>query len=425
MYRTRNKKLLHLLIWPGALLASSAIASQGTDVASQMSYYYNRTLDDCGPGRPLDLCSGLRLRGTDSMKGFEPWDPSPNSHKSGGVSMSFLRKDAKYQDLGLLKNNGFVLKPNDFIDPKYPTDKSGEMEINTLCFFPIDAWTDTRNDSGCTDNALTNDRVEQSCQAAGVNTAEAWVKDYRNVKNDHKKQCGFAIRDRTDDAQAFWQGMRAREMIKNDSDAIKTQTEIRVPAWDDGDDKKLPILAFIYTPRTKTSKEGLDKAQDDQRRYFEKTGKWVPVIRVDLPKTNNEDARFTYNKGDQSSKVSPPAVANDCERYIESATWVQRDDPYLKGKPWTLSITPTACGKKMTKEQQHAAYAELFSKYGNDPRWSPDNGSMYRQFVCHQEWSGEVDGKKVYARDKPAWNLEPARPFAEWSEVFKQGCNNY
>ncbi|SQF98660.1 putative halovibrin [Paucimonas lemoignei] len=417
MYCAQKTLIALSLTLPAVFIATPVSAGEGTDVAWLMNYYYSRTLDDCGEGRPLDQCSGLRIRGTDSMEAFEPWDPSPNSVKSGGVSMSFLRKDMKYEDLGLKKANGFVLKPNDFID-------EGEKEINTLCFFPLDAWTDTRNDGGCSDNYLTKDYLEKICQSAGINTAEQWLADYRRTKNNHQKECGFEIKDRPDDADAFWQGVRARRLIQNDAEAIRTQTEIRVPTWGQDEDAQLPILAFIYTPNPGLA-SGLEKARDDQKRYYLKTGKWVPVIRVDLPTSNAADARFTYNEGDQHRKAPTPTVENECKSYIASATWEQRDDPYIKGKPWSLRVTPTSCGRNMTKKQQDAAYAELFSKYGNDPRWKPDSGSMYRQFVCHLEWSGEDDGKKIYARNKSIWNLEPVRPTASWDEVLKEGCNPY
>ncbi|WP_426119185.1 DUF2599 domain-containing protein [Pseudomonas sp. DSP3-2-2] len=50
---------------------------------------------------------------------------------------------------------------------------------------------------------------------------------------------------------------------------------------------------------------------------------------------------------------------------------------------------------------------------------------MERQFTCQMEWSGDDNGKKIFTRDKPTWNIEPARPVASWDEVFKQGCNPY
>ncbi|RMR14092.1 DUF2599 domain-containing protein [Pseudomonas syringae group genomosp. 3] len=413
----RLKTILIALSLPALLAASSVHAGEGTDVAWLMSYYYNRTPTDCGAGRPLDQCSGLRLRGTDSGQAFEPWDPSPNSVKSGGVSMSFLRKDVKYKDLGLKKTNGFVLKPNDFIS-------QNENKISTLCFFPLDAWTDYRTNAGCSENSNTTNYVEKICQDAGVKTAEQWLADYRRVNNDHQKQCGFEIKDRADDAESFWQGVRARQMVQNDRDAMETQSEIRVPPWGAEEDAQLPVLAFIYTPNPGLP-SGLEKARGDQKRYFQKTGKWVPVIRADLPAANNVDARFTYNEGDQHRDAPPPKVDNECKSYIASATWLQRDDPFIKGQPWSLQVTPTECGRNMTKQQQAAAYAELFSKYGKDKQWNPDNGSMDQQLVCHLEWSGNDKGKKIYTRDKHFWNLEPARPAVSWDEVFKQGCNPY
>ena len=392
-------------------------AGSGSDTVWQMKYYYSRTPQDCGKERPLDQCSGLRMRGTDSMKSFEPWDPSPNSVASGGISMSFMRQDIKYEDLGLRKKNGFILKPNDFI-------ADSEKKISTLCFFPMDAWTDYRNEQGCGNNRNTPNYIERTCQGGGITNADQWLKEYRKVRNDHQKQCGFEIRDRKDAAEAYWQGVLARQKIKDDRDAIATQTEIRVPTWKDDEDAELPIMAFIYTPNNRASgTEGLREAKDDQQRYFAKTGKWVPVIRVDLPKSNTQEALFSYSDADQSTAI--PTVKNECKSYIESATWSRREDPNIKGAPWSLMIEPTACGRNMTKEQQPAAYAELFSKYGNSPNWNPDNGSMWQQFVCHLEWSGQINGTTVRTRDKETWNLEPVRPRASWDDVFKEGCNAY
>lgn len=416
MDRACIKPCFLIMALPAVFIFTEVHAGVGSDTVWQMRYYYNRTLEDCGAGRPLDQCSGLRMRGTDSMKSFEPWDPSPASVNSKGVSMSFTRQDIKYQDLGLRKNNGFVLKPNDFIS-------DSERKIDTLCFFPIDAWTDDRNDAGCSDNRTTVE-VEKSCQSMGVDSAAQWVENYKKVGFNHQKQCGFEIKGREDDAQAYWQGVRARQGIKDRYDTIQTQTEIRVPTWKDDEDAQLPILAFIYTPTDRVRDiKGLREAKDDQLRYYNKTSKWVPVVRVDLPRNNNQEAVFTYYDADQAAPI--PTVENNCKSYIENATWERREDPYLKGNPWSLMIKPTECGKKMNKAQQHAAYAELFSKYASDPRWQPDNGSMERQFVCHLEWSGDDRGKKIFARDKPTWNLEPSRPVASWDELFKQGCNPF
>lgn len=408
----RTRTVLHTsLSLPALLLASSiAWAGAGTDTAHLMNYYYSRTPNDCGAGRPAFECSGLLIRGTENSDKFNAWNPSPASQKSGGVSMSYLRKDAEYKDLGLLKSNGFVLKPNDFIEP-------GQRKTNVLCLFPIDAWTDDRSDAGCADNSTTTNRVEQICQNVNIKTAEEWLKDYRSVNSDHKRQCGFEIKDRPDDAYSFYQGIRARKMIREES--IWTQTEVRVETWPQNLDANLPIMAFIYTDAN-----GLAGARADQQKFFKASGKWLPVIKAKLPDNPAENARFTYNDADQS--VAEPKVENPCTHYIASAYWEDRYDPGIKKNAWSLVVKPTECGRKLTPAQTEAAYAELFNKYGSDPRWAPDNGSMRRQFVCHLTWTGtDSSGKAVSTRDKEVWNLEPFRPYVSHEESLKAGCNNF
>lgn len=411
MHTAKATALYAPLSLPALLLASNiAWAGLGTDTAHLMNYYYSRTVEDCGTGRPAFECSGLLIRGTENSDKFNAWNPSPASQKSGGVSMSYLRKDSEYQDLGLLKSNGFVLKPNDFIEP-------GQRETKVLCFYPIDAWTDFRTDAGCGDNSRTSNRVEQICQNANIKTAEEWLKDYRSVRSDHERQCGFEIKDRPDDAYSFYQGIRARQMIKDES--METQTEVRVETWPQNLDANLPIMAFIYTDA-----KGLAGARADQQKFFKATGKWLPVIKADLPRTSDQNARFTYNPADQS--VPEPKTANPCTSYIADATWLKRYDPGIQKDAWTLAVKPTDCGRKLTPAQTEAAYAELFNKYASDPRWTPDNGSMRRQFVCHLTWTGtDANGKPISTRDKPVWNLEPFRPYVTQEEALKAGCNAF
>lgn len=438
---------------PALLMTSTAHADEGSDVAWQLRYYYSRTLDDCGSDRPLIKCSGLRVRGTDSTSdAFVPWDPSPASISSGGVSFSFLRKDVNYQDLGLLKKNGYILKPDDLVDLENNERDKGqrkgpeEMTLDTLCFFPIDAWTDYRGEKGCGDNRNTKDKTEKVCQdnQPAITSSDKWVAEYlalggdRNKVDAHQRQCGFGIEDTDarkkgkDDAAGFWAGIQARRELeknaKTSEHTRKTQDEIRTPVWNKGQGKELPIFAFIYTPNDNagaTDAQAKALAQKDQRRYYKETRKWVPVIQVNLPKYTdvNSGTTFVYNEADQAVKA--PKADPECTSYIKSAKWERREDPNIPNNPYSLMITPTECGRKMTKPQQAAAYAELYAKYGTDKEWNPDNGSMYQQFVCHLEWSGTVEGKRVETRNKSTWNLEPVRPRASWDDVFKEACNPY
>jgi hypothetical protein len=103
-----------------------------------------------------------------------------------------------------------------------------------------------------------------------------------------------------------------------------------------------------------------------------------------------------------------------CSSYIQSASWIERDDPGTKRKEWTLSVTPTACGRAIASDQTDRAYQELVQKYSNDVQWKDnDKGGMRRQLVCHL----------VIAREKAEWNLEPFRPDVSQQAAVAAGCN--
>ena len=103
-----------------------------------------------------------------------------------------------------------------------------------------------------------------------------------------------------------------------------------------------------------------------------------------------------------------------CPTYIESASWTQRYDPGTGKNEWTLSVTPTTCGRAIGADKTDAAYRELVQKFNGDYQWKDnDGGGMRRQFVCHL----------VIARMKATWNLEPFRPNVTHDESLAAGCN--
>ena len=54
-------------------------------------------------------------------------------------------------------------------------------------------------------------------------------------------------------------------------------------------------------------------------------------------------------------------------------------------------------------------------------QYSVNGGSLRRQMVCHL--AAVYDGKPV--RNKPEWNLEPARPYVDQATAVAQYCNPY
>lgn len=112
------------------------INRSGQETADLMNSNYEKVVDNCGsPSRPAFLCSGILFRGTDPDTSYNSWDPSPASVKSGGVSFSYLRKDAKYSKLAYSYLNGFVFYPYSYA----PNGKNTNLDV--MCMFPIDAAT--------------------------------------------------------------------------------------------------------------------------------------------------------------------------------------------------------------------------------------------------------------------------------------------
>lgn len=302
---------------------------------------------------------------------------SPKSQASGGVSASYLRKDSKYRKLAYGLKSGFIFDTI-FGNPK------DHQDYAVLCSFPIDAATDDRNQAGCTDSRRTPGVVEKFCHEQG-NTAAG---------------------------PAFYQSIRAMATIADES--FTTQNELRLAKWEENPPKSPSILALFYTEDA-----GLEGARLNQLQWYKAVGQYLPVINMQLPQTRQQDASFAYDSKKQV--IQPITEKNSCERYVQSATWVERDDPGFGKKVMTLEVTPTDCGRQVKDGQTNNFFNELASDHYLDAGWkdNPDNrdsnvGSMRRQLVCHFN----------IARNKPEWNLEPSRPYTSNEDSIAKGCNN-
>lgn len=372
-------------------------AGPGQDATELMKYYYYHTVKDCGEGRPAYLCSGLMLRGTQHSSEFFVWNPSPTSVKNGGVSFSYLRDDAKYDRLGLLNYNGYAVKPADSVTPP-------EIKLSVLCFFPLDAWTDTRNQGGCGDNSTTP-QTEPICNSVGITTAEQWLANFNKVNEERPRECGFDVREekRVEAAKSFYEGIRAMQLLKGDS--FGRQNEIRVATWAQNIPQQLPILAFIYT-----RDEGRAPARLDQTDLYTRSKKWVPVINLNLPDISRQDATFSYRAADQA--IKEPAA--NCGPYIERAEWKRTFVSEINKEVDQLVVTPTACGRNFSEAQTDAAFTELANRARSAGKWqSFDDSSMRRQFLC----------LRLQYPDNPTWNLEPFRPYVPHQQAIAAKCN--
>ena len=398
----RNISAQALFLSAIALLSSSAMAGAGEDVAAEMERYYKATVESCGGGKlPAYYCSGLMIRGTSTNPKYYTWNPSPDSIESGGVSFEYLRADTKFRDPGVSKIKGFVFQPYSYLKPGM------QRTPQVLCSFPIDSWTNKRNDLGCGDHSETAE-VESSCEAKNINTAEQWVVDYLKVGANHKGQCGFrhvSARDGAVGVAQFGASVRARTLLLNESanikkDTLETQNELRLATWPD-DSTSLPIMAFFYIEDAYRG-SGLKFSQKDQKDWVVTTGhRYAPIIKIIYPNTVNDDAMFVFNPADQVV----------CPKYFDASRWSQKD-----GK-WSLVVTPSDCGRTLNTFDSQAANKELIDLHGEDSQFKalPSGNSLTAQINCLAS----------NYRNKSQWYLEPWRSAQGMSEaqILASGCN--
>ena len=315
----KKKSLAFLLfgIWSSTTIAMSPDTTvyslnrnNGKTIANMLTNSYNNIVDDCGEGKPAYLCSGVTLRGTSPKLGRFALDPSPSSIQSGGVSFSWLRKDAKFRKLSFNYGNGFI------VFNKSITSSDVDHHLEYLCFYPEDAGTGSRADKGCgASSAFPNE--SGPCQPQGIYTADQWLSHFRKApanSNKYQYQCGFIIKENGvyDGAGAFKQGLLSNRLLH--SNDLSEQNEIRIATWStsqQGYPERFPVQAFFYigndleaTTSSEAVSSGINGARYDQLYFYNRTGIWVPVIRITLPKTVSEDVKFEFFQSDQRVQES-------------------------------------------------------------------------------------------------------------------------
>lgn len=282
----------------------------GYQTAANLNRNYENIVEDCGsPTRPAFLCSGVLLRATNPNTEYFAWDPSPKSVASGGVSFSYLRKDAKFTKLAYGYLNGMILYPYAHA-PEYKN-----TDLDVMCAFPIDAGTNERTNAGCGAHWAYPD-TSISCQEQGVFTSKTWIAHYDDVDvggNKNAHQCGFTTSEASgeDPTTMFNQAILSQSELPDGS--FRTQNELRIATWDTKDQnypENFPIQAFFYIYKQSGSntpiEKGLVGAQESQETYYQVTRIWVPIVRMTLPLTTKDDAHFEYSKDDQ--KIPEPDI---------------------------------------------------------------------------------------------------------------------
>lgn len=382
----------------------------GAKAVFEMYAAYNDMSSDCGTGaRPPILCRGLAIRGTNYSESFDFWNPGPASRQA--TAFSWLSKDAKFRQLASDHRHGYVLLPK-FKAP------AGYIDIKWICAFVMDAGSHNRSDLGCGD-FITTAQIERSCQEQGITAAAAWLRDYLLNGKSHYRQCGFDLRPakEPDGAHAFMQFVKAHAFPDVITEHFDTRglsnNEVRLESWGQSDGSRIPFWAIFFLskdPVTGAATEvGKAEAQKDQMALYKKSGHFIPVVRMALPKTAAEDATFFYAPADQAQLDTVL-----CNRFVDKAQWENRYDPGVKANRWTLLVEPTDCGRLSQANQVDKFYAEIVAKHGTDAQWVAEyKGGVRRQLAC------------VLAtyRTKDTFNLEPFRPDVSQAQAVAASCN--
>jgi len=265
----------------------------GLAVARHLQARYDDSQADCGgPTRPAILCSGILFRATRTSDAYHAWNPNPSNPK-GAVSFSWIRHDAQFRSLYLVRySHGFVMIPHFFADKGGRLDPYYKMEIT--CVYPIDAETDRRDLHGCGKyDAYPTTSVP--CFDQGIDTAAKYVEHFRPEPR-FAYSCSIPVGIGTPDSARNFT-MFVDTIRGLDSGAFEEWNEVLVREWPQDIHTTIPLEAFFYQNGTP---DGLAGAKHDQINFKKQSGKWVPIIRFNMPASIGDRATFQYFPSEQT-----------------------------------------------------------------------------------------------------------------------------
>ncbi|WP_413623674.1 hypothetical protein [Luteibacter sp. Lutesp34] len=300
----------------------------GPTVARHLTERYADTRQDCGADdRPAFLCSGVLFRAT--VPGpYHTWNPNPASSK-GTVSFSWLRQDAKFRTIYTPRySNGFIFFPS------ADGERYGYHAMEVVCVYPLDATSDARTDLGCGPMPSHYPAYTRPCAEQGIATGEAWVALYRSGGFI----CSFDVRIGVPHSATSFRQMgvamaQLPERFQTTNPGYSYTDELLVRTWPQDIHTTIPIEAFFYQAGTAN---GPGYAKVDQRDFYQVAGRWVPIVRMTMPATEAEDARFDYLPEDQALPL--PAVTARIRWVGAQSSYETPAQPLVTDGPTTLQV---------------------------------------------------------------------------------------
>lgn len=264
-----------LLAAPPPLPLPDAYQRIGLDTATRLNTRFFAVVDECAQGLPAYRCSGVMLRAA------RRWEPTEGQARRDGVAFSYLRADLNIEEVWAYRTQGGFI-----------ADMSGHSgyPLRVRCVFPYDGATDTRPD-GCGEvlGGGTPPGASRSCAEQGIDTVPAWLAHFDTLLGK-EDSCAFAP-----ETAAFAVSLAVKPHMP--APYATLYNEILIAAWPTGAGGLLPIEAFYFVSGgTETPR---NSARSLQSRFRDETGRWVPIVRVDL--RAGVAAPFTYRDDDQSN----------------------------------------------------------------------------------------------------------------------------
>jgi hypothetical protein len=261
--------------------AVSRATANGPETAQLLNNRYRASATRCAIDKPAWQCTGVLLRTRSGNTGGRFWEHDPAAEARGSARLLFLRADLGGSTLP--SSHGAI------VADLFSAASQGKS-YDALCSHPLPTDDNpARPDLGCAPVTATpaSNADHGSCAALGVTDADSWLAYFRQQGEKPAAQCAF----NADDMAQFRATLQAHALLGKPGEKA---VELLVRNWDAQAPTRLAIEALVYDSRTQG---GLRAAQQDQRDWFEATGEWLPVLRIDPDQPAGQ--AFGFNLQDQ------------------------------------------------------------------------------------------------------------------------------
>ena len=294
---TNRQVMAHCLGIASAFFTSGAYADDLSErsepafptLVQELNDRYANTTMQCPGGKAAYHCSGIM-----EHVRITSLDLTDDEKARNTVAFSFLRKDIATDQVWNSGASGIIV--NHFLSDTPGNDNT--YPLVARCIFPYDGVTHGRPD-GC--GTMQPEPVENPpgssspCKEQGISTAAAWAGLFNHQLSWKNANCSFDV-----DTRHFQVAMEAHELMEGSDQGgtpyRKMWNEVVMAAWPQEASVSLPIEAMFYMPKRFSSAVLVQALQCD---YFKKTGRVIPIVRMNLDPDQGEPV-FSADLHDQA-----------------------------------------------------------------------------------------------------------------------------